>query len=297
MPALLQIEPTTRCNLRCSHCPRVILGLPGKDMEFSNFKKIVDACPCLPLLHLQGLGEPLLHPEFFGMVEYAAQRGTLVGTCTNGHVLSPAILQSLAASSLSYLAISIDAIGGALERLREGSDHALLAKNIEVIAAAKNRGTMLAFWVVVQERNLGELDEIIELAETRRVGHILFTFVHAAFATAATGGPLPQTRAQPEMKALRKRLAGQCRRAGILSSFSTTALNRRLKNCRWPWYAGSITAEGNALPCCLIHDTYVLGNILEEDFEQIWNGEKYGEFRRALKSDAPPESCRNCQYL
>jgi MoaA/NifB/PqqE/SkfB family radical SAM enzyme len=42
------------------------------------FCRPVDQFPELDQLHLQGLGEPLLHPRFFHMVRYAARRG--VGT-------------------------------------------------------------------------------------------------------------------------------------------------------------------------------------------------------------------------
>jgi hypothetical protein len=34
-------------------------------MDFERYKKIIDEFPHLKELHLQGLGEPLMHPRFF----------------------------------------------------------------------------------------------------------------------------------------------------------------------------------------------------------------------------------------
>lgn len=266
-------------------------------MEFGRFRELIDGNPDLLFLHLQGLGEPLLHTSFFDMVEYSAQRGILVGTCTNGHVLSPAILEALPGSSLSYLAISIDGTGDLLGELREGADYALLSANIEAIARVRGRGTMLAFWVVVQQRNITELDRIVGLAEEHGVGHIIFTFVHAAFTTPATGSSLLWAEGQEDLGELRRRLTKRCRKSGIMASFPSTIPRHKLTNCRWPWYACSISVDGDALPCCLIHDKHLFGNVFRESVEHVWNNEEYEKFRRDLKSGALPEYCEKCQYL
>lgn len=41
-------------------------------------------------LQLQGLGEPMMHPRFFGMVAYAVARGVEVSTNSNLTLLTPA---------------------------------------------------------------------------------------------------------------------------------------------------------------------------------------------------------------
>ncbi len=76
LPTYVQIEPVGQCNLRCQMCSIQFrrdgppYGPPAF-MKFETFTQIVDRCEGLQELHLQGLGEPMMHPGFFDMVEYA----------------------------------------------------------------------------------------------------------------------------------------------------------------------------------------------------------------------------------
>ena len=68
--------------------------------------------------------------------------------------------------------------------------------------------------------------------------------------------------------------------------------------CRRPWSLMYITANGQALPCCIApfsmrgYDSFTLGNATQQTMREIWNGEKYQELRRALLSPEPPSSLR-----
>src|SRR3954469_7824889 len=87
LPAFVQMEPVGQCNLRCQMCPIQFrqdgppFGPPAF-MEFEKFTRILDQFAGLEELQLQGLGEPMMHPRFFDMVEYAVARGIKVGTNT-----------------------------------------------------------------------------------------------------------------------------------------------------------------------------------------------------------------------
>src|SRR3954447_22087755 len=93
-PKFLQVEPVGQCNLRCQMCPIQFrqdgppYGPPAF-MPFEEFTRVLEQMPGLQHLHLQGLGEPLMHPRMFDMVEYAAGRGIQVSTNTNLTLLTP----------------------------------------------------------------------------------------------------------------------------------------------------------------------------------------------------------------
>src|SRR3954469_2563506 len=95
LPRFLQMEPVGQCNLKCEMCPVVFRedgpasGAPAF-LSMEVFQKTIGEFSHLDELHLQGLGEPLMHPRFFDMVEWAAARGIRVSTNTNLTVLSPA---------------------------------------------------------------------------------------------------------------------------------------------------------------------------------------------------------------
>src|SRR5690349_19389532 len=88
LPTFLQLEPVGQCNLRCQMCaiqfrndgpPRG----PPAFMPFETFARLLDEFGAVEQLHLQGLGEPMMHPRFFdsaatgpGAAHTSATRGT-----------------------------------------------------------------------------------------------------------------------------------------------------------------------------------------------------------------------------
>lgn len=92
-------------------------------MCFHTFKELVDAVPRLERLTLQGLGEPLLAPDLFHMLEYAAERGIRAGFNTNGTLLTRPISERLVALGVDWLHVSLDgATAETYEGIRDGSD-------------------------------------------------------------------------------------------------------------------------------------------------------------------------------
>src|SRR5512134_3536072 len=81
-----QIEVTSRCTLRCRMCPRAALedSWPELDLSWEAFQGIARAFPEVQHVHLQGWGEPLLHPRLFEMIALAKRAGCRVGLTTNG---------------------------------------------------------------------------------------------------------------------------------------------------------------------------------------------------------------------
>ena len=81
LPSSLQIETTTRCNLRCKTCLRSQQA--QGDMPFELFKSIIDQYKLLKItgrkIDLTGVGEPLLNTELLPMIRYAKTNETKVG--------------------------------------------------------------------------------------------------------------------------------------------------------------------------------------------------------------------------
>ena len=113
LPEYLQIEPVDQCNLRCQMCPIQFrqdgppYGPPAF-MQFDVFTNIIDQFTGLETLHLQGLGEPMMHPQFFEMVEYAKVREIRVTTNSNLTLLNARRAEGCLSSGLDELHISID---------------------------------------------------------------------------------------------------------------------------------------------------------------------------------------------
>jgi radical SAM protein with 4Fe4S-binding SPASM domain len=54
--------------------------------------------------------------------------------------------------------------------------------------------------------------------------------------------------------------------------------------CPTPWTGVEITASGEVTPCHIFHD-FILGNLNESSFSEIWNGDKYSKFRDYMKKN------------
>lgn len=70
----------------------------------------------------------------------------------------------------------------------------------------------------------------------------------------------------------------------------------RTQRCHWPWKGMLIDSDGDALPCCQWKGEK-LGNVTQEGFQAVWNGEGYKQLRRDWITGNLSESCRNCSAL
>lgn len=323
LPRYVQIEPVGQCNLRCQMCSIQYrqdgppYGPPAF-MAFETFTRIIDQFPKLSELHLQGLGEPMMHPRFFDMVAYAAQKGIRVTTNSNITLLNDRRAERCITSGLNCLHISIDgATAETYERIRVRAHFDRIVSNIERIVAAKERlGSdypRLRMVVVIMRQNLHELPELVRLAhrwsmEGMFVQHLCHDFGEASLP--------PQywlmrefVQAQTLLEEDPERIEhyfGEAR-----STAQELGVDLRLprtrprlhpsgtpgpQRCSWPWTGAYISYSGYSMPCCMVStpDRISMGNMAEQDVEAVWNGSAYSSFREQLASDEPPDICRSC---
>jgi radical SAM protein with 4Fe4S-binding SPASM domain len=63
--------------------------------------------------------------------------------------------------------------------------------------------------------------------------------------------------------------------------------------CHSIYHVVEVSPDGRVTPCRDYQD-YSVGNINEEPFYEIWNGEKYKKFRRQLSKGLMPVCSRCC---
>src|SRR3954449_6553274 len=106
LPAAVQVEITSACNLRCTMCLvryRPPVNKIAGAMPLDLFTRIVDEVPTRRRLTLQGLGEPLLSPHLMEMLRYATARDIAVGFNTNATLLTRSRADALVQAGLSWL--------------------------------------------------------------------------------------------------------------------------------------------------------------------------------------------------
>ena len=145
MPMHLDIEASSRCNLRCSFCDKLPNLKPGQlgDLDFDLFTHIIDQFSKdnkLWGLKLSYRGEPLINKQVPDMVKYAKDRGVLdVYFNTNGMFLDEEMCRRLIESHLDRISISIDGIEAVeYEKVRIGAKYDVLISNLETLIKVRN---------------------------------------------------------------------------------------------------------------------------------------------------------------
>lgn len=306
MPVKLDVEPTTRCNFKCNICLSKIwtANKKRKDLSFLDFKHIIDSQYGLIELKLQGLGEPLLNKDFFKMVEYAREKYIWVRTTTNASLLHvDKNYKKIIDSDISELQVSIDGASKEIyERVRRGGSFEQLQKNCILLNdyAKKINKERTRMWVVLQKENLYELFDFLYLA--KKLGFSRLTF--SAVAEELGAGDYSLKNNCPDYYNYYKindflSLVEE----GIKLKIEVTfwGIDRAKYNftseesiCQWPFYRFYISADGYIVPCCKICIPDYVNFGKYEDFEEVWFGKEFQEFRKGHLNGVLPAFCKPC---
>lgn len=289
LPISIAIEPTTSCNLRCPECPSGLRSFtrPTGMLETSLFNSVIDElAPTLQYLTFYFQGEPFLHPGFLEMASYASRKGIYTATSTNAHYLKDDAAERTVRSGLDRLIISIDGttqdtyssyrIGGSLEKVIEGAMNVIAWKK-----RLKSKTPHVVFQFLVVGPNEHQIPEVEAIA--RRVGVDQVVFKTAQIYDYKNGSPLIPKQ-------------DKYSRYAKLPSGEYVLKNQMDNHCWKMWHSCVITWDGRVVPCCFDKDAhFVLGNVAEQSFKEIWHGEKYHGFRQSLlRSRSEIEICKNC---
>lgn len=289
LPISLSIEPTTSCNLRCPECPSGLRSFtrPTGMLQKDLFEKVIDQlAPTLSYLTFYFQGEPYLHPQFLPMVKYASDRGIYTATSTNAHYLKEEAARHTVESGLDRLIISIDGtsqdtyeayrVGGDLSKVIEGTKNVIAWKK-----KLRSRTPHVIFQFLVVKPNEHQIPEVYGLAKELGVDEVKLKT--AQIYDFKNGSDLIPTQAQ------------YSRYQQVEDG--TYKIKNALDNSCWKmWQSCVITWDGKVLPCCFDKDAqYVMGDLTKSSFKEIWQGEKYQDFRSTLfKSRSEIEMCKNC---
>jgi radical SAM protein with 4Fe4S-binding SPASM domain len=289
MPISISIEPTTSCNLRCPECPSGLRAFtrPTGMLDPDLYRNVIDQlAPTLSYLTFYFQGEPYLHPAFTTMVRYASAKGIYTATSTNAHFLSKEVALSTVDSGLDRLIISLDGttqdayasyrVGGSLTKVMEGTRNIIAARE-----ERKSKTPHVIFQFLVVGPNEHQIPDVYQLARDLRVDQVVLKT--AQIYDYENGSPLIPI--QEHYSRYRRKSDG------------TYVIKNKLDDQCWKmWHSCVVTWDGKVVPCCFDKDAhFVLGDLKQNSFSEIWNGIDYQKFRKSLLvSRSEIEMCRNC---
>lgn len=319
LPRFAQIEPIGRCNLACRMCTVNERVDVAGEMSLDDFRSLLDQMPGLESLHLQGLGEPMLHPAFFDMVELAAARGIRVSANTNLSLLTAARARRCASGALASLSVSIDAATrDVYQAIRRKASFDKIVRNLARLMQAREEarsGLEVRGVMVLMRGNLDELPALVELLHAHGVPELLVQRLSSDLEQPLLAHRYIPIRDYVRDAQLRtselEHARGVFDRASALAAAlglrlhlprlapkTTTPSSAGTPRCNWPSEGIYVTAAGELLPCCMVAtaDRASFGNVFDDadGLRRRWQGDEANAFRAALASDSPPDVCRGC---
>jgi MoaA/NifB/PqqE/SkfB family radical SAM enzyme len=319
----IQVEVTTRCNASCTYCPRTIYRgqWPDEHMPMSTFQRLAPAFSKVGHVHLQGWGEPLLHPDFFSMASAAKAAGCRVGTTTNGTLMGREAIQKILEQGLDTVAFSLCDADGRGDAVRKGAPWATVLDAVSRLHRARERrGSAkpdIHVAYMLFRSGWKTLDDLLSRVRGHGVSHVVISTLDFPLTPELEGEAiLPRT--QEEFHTVRSRLDALVRKGedmGLGVHYHLSFPDLRRPVCTENVQRALVAAwDGEICPCVYTdlslsvasyfregraqeYSRLSFGNVKEVPLAQIWNGREYRAFRGSFHKGPLWAPCRQCPKL
>ncbi|MFH1131087.1 MAG: radical SAM protein [Pseudomonadota bacterium] len=303
----IEVDLSTRCNFNCVYCYGRRIN--AVDLDPETFKMAIESFPEVKYLEMHGEGEPLLHPQFFELSDYARKRRIKCSLFTNGSLLDDEMVECILDADLEKIVVSIDTAdpkrfqlvrGGSLEQVYEGIKKLVqsrkkknLSKPAVGLAVTVFRDFVEDFKGVVSlYRDLG-LDggigyQPLNSATPYRLGYSSEwdTQIMSLKELEQTVLPL---KSDP---AVEMAIDGTSVYRGFFDELFDP-LKRGERVCPWLKRGLYLTATGQLTPCCMIKEDFSMGRIGEVSLEDVLR-QKH-ELHQKLEEKVVPIQCKECE--
>lgn len=281
-PTVIQIEPTTQCNLACSSCPVARdLSRPRGSMGLAEFKSLIDQLKDYLLVILfWDWGEPFLNPDAYKMISYAREAGIKVMASTNGHGFAENNhARQVVAAGLDVLTFSVDGINqDSYQQFRRKGSLAQVQEGIRNVAAAKKNKKsplpLINLRYIVMKHNEAELSRLPEFSRSLPIDILTVRKFHAV--------PYDKEGWQAAKSMVPEQGKYQLPRL----SRSSGEPERVAKNpCKNLWNCPTVHWDGKICRCFMDYsEKFVLGDLKKQSFKAIWYGPEYHRVRRRFRN-------------
>src|SRR5208283_1070606 len=125
----------------------------------------------VPAVLLSG-GEPLVHPHFFALAEYATARGLRLTLSTNGLLIDRPAAERLRALKFTYVGISLDGIGATHDKFRGREGAFALA--VAAFRNCKAVGQKAGLRLTLSRNTVDDLERILDFIAQEEIERVCF---------------------------------------------------------------------------------------------------------------------------
>jgi radical SAM protein with 4Fe4S-binding SPASM domain len=320
LPLIVQVEFTSRCNLRCRMCPLTTgtsssSAAPGPmtDVVFDEVLQIARRCR---QVLLAGYGEPLTNPQCIPMMRALEAEKITMGMATNGIAVTRDVARTLVElEHLTLINVSIDSPDPDVYReVRGGSVHRALRGLRNLMAVIDDPGrvmvssvalcatlpSLVAFPALLAELGVRRysLQAVVDYNDYSRQESLLDRVDMAEHlreieaACAAYGIDLELSGPDRSRAELRDANSARERFYGFGEWDE-----RFTRQCHVPWEVPFIDKDGRVFACCFAaaSNERQLGQVGPQTFDDVWTGVEFRRFRRDIVDGrSTPDICRRC---
>ena len=303
-PPYLEVEVTTRCPLKCIMCEHTYWKEPNRDMSFEQFKRIMDQFPKLKWIGLTGIGESFVNKDFMKMLRYVKSKNIYVELYDNFFLTDNETAEEMVDLGVEKIFFSFDAATKeTYEKIRVGSDFERVVNNVKNLLRIKKERKKyfpeLDFHYIINRLNMHEMPKYVELVHSlcgKDRAVIRFTrMLHRFKEVEDLFVEIPAE----IIEATEKR----AKELGIVVTWNRDVPQQKppVKDCT-VWLMPFIFVTGHVIPCCSGNEAgqrdfqkaEAMGNVFEQNFKDIWKGERYKNLRKMLRENKVPVVCRDC---
>jgi len=299
-PKNIILSHTTVCSYQCIFCATTQqFGVGKLTPIFLSFEKIKDIFQNFTEVYqadVGGSGELLLHPNFYDIIQLLKDKDIPFNFSTNGEHLTEEKQITLRDSPLKYINFSLNSLNPETKNFLSGGqgNFDLVMKHFKDFAT-KPRNYEVHMSMVVNRYNFREMPDFVKFGIKNNVDRIGFFGLSPQIQYPeglSLLGDEEELSYFKKMKELIKEnniLVNDY--IGMNRDQNNKPIKRPIKECPMPWSHVGVTPNGKVTVCCYV--PLKIGDLNEESFYNIWNGDKANELREAITA-GDNKFCKNC---
>lgn len=303
-PRYIEVETTTRCNLKCIMCEHTYWDEPSRDMTLEQFKSIIDQFPDLKWIGMTGIGESFLLKDFMKMIEYVkTSKGAFVELYDSFSFMTEEQIKRLVDLGVERVIASIDAATKeTYEKIRVGANYEKTLRNVRLLDKYKKEKNAyypeLAFHYIINSENIHEVTKYLELLDNLDIDIAFVQYARMLHKYPDTKHLFIEVPEITQEELLKK---GKELNIQVVWNLNLPKDKPPIKLCM-SWWMPFIFVNGDIICCCATNEqnrrefqrATKLGNIFEKPFREIWEGAEYKKLIDGIRKGEVPKQCIAC---
>ncbi|MBZ0156863.1 MAG: radical SAM protein [Alphaproteobacteria bacterium] len=312
LPRWVEIEITTICNKKCTHCEHTHWGITQEQrhLTLEEYRHIIDQFD-LTWVHTTGEGSSFLNPDFFGIMEENRKRNIPHYFVDHFDDLTEKDMDEILKRDVAGIYISIDgASPETYNPVRIGCDFDRVVRNIRKFIEKKKAMGLdlpeLNFRMVVTNDNVHEMPRFVDLVKSFGGAEAIGRGARLDFVGVLNFDENEQNFVNTVPYDIYRETIEKARTCdfNVIMSHIEPTQNPPSSQCIC-WLEPYILMGGDVIPCCTVlmsnnreylHSS-AFGNVFTQSFREIWESRRYREFRSIINDDTKPVPgfCVNCR--